>query len=162
MKTKKIALAAGCFWGVQHILDQVPGVKKTRVGYIGGLTDDPTYKDISTGGTGHAEAVEVEYDETEIELEELLDYFWRLHDPTQLNRQGADVGSQYRSAIFYYDDNQRVEAEKSKVAFDLKKVFPNPAVTQIEKAGTFYEGEGYHQKYFDKNGGHICHVLRPE
>lgn len=157
---ERATLAGGCFWGVQHILDRVPGVKNTRVGYIGGTLESPTYRDITTGQTGHAEAVEVEFDPNIISYEKILSYFWRLHDPTQLNRQGVDIGTQYRSAIFYHSEAQRIAAEKSKAEFDKSGVFKTKAVTQITAAGTFYTGEDYHQKYFDNNPGRVCHTLR--
>jgi methionine-S-sulfoxide reductase len=162
MALEKATLAAGCFWGVQHILDEVPGVKGTRCGYIGGHTQAPTYRDICNGDTGHAEAVEVEFDPQQISYGELLKYFWRLHDPTQMNRQGVDVGSQYRSAIFTHSDEQRKVAEKSKAEFDSEQVFNKKAVTQIIPAPEFFAAEDYHQKYFVKHpDNHVCHVLRP-
>ena len=161
MPTSKITLGAGCFWGVQHILDELPGVVATRCGYMGGPEDSANYKAVCSGETGHAEVVEVVFDDSKISLDTLLDYFWRLHDPTQLNRQGVDVGSQYRSVIFYETDQQKDLAEKSKQNFDNKKVFPRPAATQILPAAKFYTAEEYHQKYFQRNGGHVCHVLRP-
>lgn len=160
MTTEKIILAAGCFWGVQHILDEIKGVVATRCGYIGGQTVNPNYRDICTGETGHAEAVEVEFDPHTISLSELLNYFWRLHDPTQVNRQGVDIGTQYRSAIFYFTDEQKRLAEKSKDEFDAAKVFNRKSVTEIRRAPEFFEAEEYHQKYFTRNGGHVCHVLR--
>jgi len=160
-KLETATFAAGCFWGVQHILDRIPGVKSTRVGYTGGHTQDPNYRDVCNGDTGHAEAVEIEFDPSVVSFETLLDYFWRLHDPTQVNRQGPDVGTQYRSAIFYHSPEQKRAAEKSKAAFDASGVFKQKAATQIVQAGEFFDGEEYHQKYFDKNGGHVCHVLRP-
>ena len=161
MKTEKAIFAAGCFWGVQHILDRIEGVVSTRVGYIGGAKSNPTYREVCSGHTGHAEAVEIEFDPSRVSFEALLTYFWRLHDPTQLNQQGPDVGTQYRSAIFYTSIEQKIAAEKSKAEFDAKKVFSKQSVTQIVEAGEFFSGEDYHQKYFDKNGGHICHILRP-
>ncbi len=161
VKTEKATFAAGCFWGVQHILDRISGVVSTRVGYIGGKTTDPTYRDICNGDTGHAEAVEIEYDPAKVSFKELLSYFWRLHDPTQRDRQGVDVGTQYRSGIFYHSDEQKKVAELSNAEFDASKVFSKNAVTEIVAAGLFFSGEDYHQKYFDKNDGHICHVLRP-
>jgi peptide-methionine (S)-S-oxide reductase len=152
--------AAGCFWGVQHIFDQIPGVLKSRVGYMGGHTKDVTYKLLCNGDTGHAEVVQLEFDPNKISYKELLNYFWRLHDPTQFNRQGVDVGTQYRSAIFFHSEKQQQEALESKKAFDDSKVFPKPAVTEITAVSKLFDGEEYHQKYFDKNGGHVCHVLR--
>jgi len=152
----KAMFSGGCFWGVQHLLDTVPGVIYTEVGYTGGHTANPTYKSID----GHAEAVLVVFDPTEITYKELLDYFWRLHDPTTLNRQGPDVGSQYRSAIFYFDEEQHKIALESKKEFDESKIFDTPAVTSIIEAGTFYKAEEYHQDYIDKNPGTYCHAFR--
>jgi peptide-methionine (S)-S-oxide reductase len=158
---QKATFAAGCFWGVQHILDRIPGVISTRVGYIGGKTDNPNYRQVCTGETGHAEAVEIEFDPKIVSYETLLDYFWRLHDPTQKNRQGPDVGTQYRSAVFFHSPEQEKIACQSKDKFDASGVFKAKAATEIIEAGTFFSGEEYHQKYFDHNGGHVCHVLRP-
>lgn len=162
MKNKEIILAAGCFWGVQHILDEIKGVVRTRVGYTGGDTRNPNYRQVCTGETNHAEAVLVEYDPNIIKLDVLLDYFWRLHDPTQFHRQGPDIGSQYRSAIFYYDEDQKEIALASKDKFDASKVFQAKAVTQIQPAKEFFDAEEYHQKYFEKNpDNQVCHILRP-
>jgi len=154
--------AGGCFWGVQHLLDNVTGVVATRAGYTGGTIKDPTYEQVSTGKTAHAEAVEVVFDPKQISYKELLSYFWRLHDPTQVNRQGPDTGTQYRSAIFYHDEEQRRAAEESKKEFDAKKIFNHPAATQIVEAKEFYPAEEYHQEYFDKHPGFVCHALRKE
>jgi peptide methionine sulfoxide reductase msrA/msrB len=152
--------AAGCFWGVEDIFKKVDGVAETTVGYTGGKTENPTYKIVCTGKTGHAEAVQVKYDPDVISYEELLDYFWRLHNPTTKNRQGADVGSQYRSAIFYHNEEQKKAAQKSRDEFDKSGVFKDKAVTEIVQASVFYPAEEYHQDYFEKNGGHVCHTLR--
>lgn len=152
--------AAGCFWGVEDILKKVDGVIETTVGYTGGKTDNPTYKMVCSENTGHAEAVLVKYDPGVISYEELLDYFWRLHDPTTKNRQGADRGSQYRSAIFYHSEDQKNAAYKSKEEFDKSGVFKDKAVTEIMEATNFYPAEDYHQDYFEKNGGRVCHILR--
>lgn len=160
VKTETATFAAGCFWGVQHIFDDIKGVIATRVGYIGGATHNPGYYDVARGTTGHAEAVEVVYDPSIISYEELLGYFWRLHDPTQLNRQGPDVGTQYRSAVFYHSEEQKKTARESMEQFNKSGVFSHPAATTLEKAGTFYPAEEYHQKYYEKNGGRVCHVLR--
>ena len=164
MNVQKATFAAGCFWGVQHILDRIPGVIRTRVGYTGGFnegdTQNVTYEQVCTGKTGHAEAVEIEFDSERVSYAELLDYFWRLHDPTQVDRQGVDVGTQYRSAIFYHTPEQRAEAEASKTRFDASGVFKKKAATVIVAAGPFFEAETYHQKYFDRNNGAVCHVLR--
>lgn len=152
--------AGGCFWGVEHLLRDLPGVFTTTVGYTGGTTQNPTYEKVCTGKTGHAEAVQIVFDPNVISYEKLLSYFWRLHNPTTKNRQGADVGSQYRSAIFYHSDEQRQLAEKSKKDFDASGVFKTKAVTELVPASQFYPAEEYHQDYFLRNGGHVCHILR--
>jgi peptide-methionine (S)-S-oxide reductase len=154
--------AAGCFWGVQDILSNIKGVIKTTVGYMGGKLESPTYQDVRTGKTGHAEVVQVEYDPNVISYDELLSYFWRLHDPTTLNSQGVDFGTQYRSVIFYHNEEQRIAATKSKQELDKSSVFNKKIVTEITPATTFYRAEEYHQDYFKKNGGHVCHILRPK
>lgn len=158
--TETATFAAGCFWGVQSIFDKVPGVIESKVGYTGGKRKDPNYAQVSSGATGHAEAVEVKFDPRVISYKELLNYFWRLHDPTTLNRQGPDMGTQYRSVIFYHNENQKKIAEESKKEFDKSGVFKNKSVTEIVPAQEFYAAEDYHQKYFQKNGGHGCHILR--
>lgn len=153
--------AAGCFWGVEEILRKVEGVIDTTVGYTGGTVSNPAYRDVCTGKTGHAEAVKVVYDPSTVSYETLLDYFFRLHDPTTLNRQGNDKGSQYRSAIFYTNERQRRLAEAKKQAVDKSGKWDNPAVTEIAEAGTFYPAEDYHQDYLQKNpNGYHCHYLR--
>lgn len=151
---------AGCFWGVEHILREVKGVVDTEVGYMGGDMDAPAYEDVMTGATGYAEVVHIQFDEERIAYGGLLGYFWRLHDPTQADRQGVDVGTQYRSVIFYHNDVQRHTAEKSKKAFDASGVFDAPSMTQIVPASTFHPTEDYHQDYSKKNTGYVCHVLR--
>jgi len=148
----KATFGAGCFWHVEDILSKTKGVSSTKVGYIGGHISNPTYEEVCTDKTGHAEAVQVEYDPDEISFEDLLDIFWKNHNPTTLNRQGPDVGIQYRSAIFYHDDIQKDIAEKSKQSLDSSHVFENPIVTQIVPAPIFYDAEKYHQKYFKKHG----------
>ena len=148
----KATFGAGCFWHVEDLLSKTKGVKSTQVGYTGGQLPNPTYEEVCTDRTGHAEAVEVEYDPDEISYNELLDVFWSNHNPTTLNRQGPDVGVQYRSAIFYHNDKQKEIAEKSKQALDKSGKFDNPIVTQIVPAPIFYKAEEYHQKYFKKNG----------
>jgi methionine-S-sulfoxide reductase len=153
--------AAGCFWGVQHILTQIRGVVATKVGYTGGHVKNPTYEMVCTGATGHAESVQVKYDPNEITYKELLGYFWRLHDPTQVNRQGPDIGTQYRSVIFYHSDDQRKAAEESKAEFDRSGVFKKKAATEIKPANTFYDAEEYHQDYMEKHPERACHILRP-
>jgi peptide methionine sulfoxide reductase msrA/msrB len=153
-------LAGGCFWGVEKLLQDIPGVISATSGYTGGTTINPTYEQVSSGKTGHAEAVEVIFDPKIISYKEILDYFWRLHDPTQVDRQGPDIGTNYRSAIFYHSEEQRIIAEQSKKEFDAKKIFQTPAVTEIVPAGPFYPAEDYHQDYYDKNPGLVCHALR--
>ena len=148
----KATFGAGCFWHVEDLLSKTKGVTSTKVGYIGGQLPDPTYEEVCTDKTGHAEAVEVEYDPDEISYGELLDVFWRNHNPTTLNRQGPDVGIQYRSAIFYHNDQQKEVAEKSKQLLDESTQYDNPIVTQIITAPIFYPAEEYHQKYFKKHG----------
>ncbi len=154
-------LAGGCFWGMEEILRQIPGVVKTRVGYIGGRTRQPTYEEVCTGTTAHAEAVEIEFDPSVLSFESLLGYFFRMHDPTTPNRQHNDVGTQYRSAIFYTSDAQRAVAEQVKAATGLSGRFKRPVVTEIVQASEFHSAEEYHQQYLVKNpGGYNCHVLR--
>ncbi len=154
-------LAGGCFWGMEEILRQIPGITKTTVGYSGGKTVNPTYKDICTGETGHAEAIQVEFDPSKLSYEGLLGYFFRMHDPTTLNRQHNDVGTQYRSAIFYLSEAQKKTAETVKMKLDEAKKFRKPITTEITVASKFYSAEAYHQKYLIKNpGGYNCHVLR--
>lgn len=152
----KAIFAAGCFWGAQTYFDQVPGVVSTRVGYIGGRTQNPTYEQVCYEGTGHAEATEVTFDPERVSYETLVRQFFRMHDPTQLNRQGPDVGDQYRSAIFYFDDEQKEIAQKLKD--ELGEKFKKPIVTEITQASEFYEAEEYHQKYTEKTGIGMCHI----
>lgn len=149
--------AAGCFWGVESLFKQVRGVVETTVGYTGGSTANPTYRQVCTGITGHAEAVQIKYDPRVVSYQELLSLFWRMHDPTTPNRQGPDVGTQYRSAIFYHNEAQRIAAEKSKAEFDGSGIYVNKASTQIVPASAFYPAEEYHQDYFEKHGGGGCH-----
>jgi len=145
--------AAGCFWGVEDAFSGIPGVVATRVGYIGGHTDNPSYKDVCGHDSGHAEAVEVTFDPECISFERLLDIFWECHDPTQLNRQGPDMGDQYRSAIFYHSDGQRRLAEASLERLDRSGRLRRRIVTVIAPATTFWEAEAYHQKYHQRHGG---------
>jgi peptide-methionine (S)-S-oxide reductase len=154
----KATFAAGCFWGVEATFRQLAGVSATRVGYIGGQTSNPTYKDVCTDRTGHAEAVEVEYDPTKISYDALLKVFWENHDPTQLNRQGPDWGTQYRSAIFFHDHEQEVEAQASKNSLEQSHRFSKPIVTQIVPAAEFFPAEEYHQQYLEKRGLASCHI----
>jgi methionine-S-sulfoxide reductase len=153
---EKALFAAGCFWGVQYYFDEMPGVTKTTVGYTGGHTENPTYWDVASHGTGHAEAVLIEFDPAKVSYETLLRQFFRMHDPTQLNRQGPDVGDSYRSAIFYFSDAQKAAAEK--VRDELQPNFKKPIVTEITKAGKFYEAEPEHQKFTARTGIGMCHV----
>ncbi len=150
----EIILAAGCFWGVQAAFDNVAGVVNTEVGYTGGITQNPTYREVSSHKTGHAEAVKITYETTQISTDEILDVFFQSHNPTTLNRQGPDIGTQYRSAIFYKTSEQQ-EIALAKIK-EYQPFFKSPIVTQVEKADVFYPAEEYHQKYFEKNGG-VCH-----
>jgi len=149
--------AAGCFWGVEDAFRAVKGVTSTTVGYTGGHTKSPTYKDVCGHATGHAEAVEVEFDPQQVSYQKLLDLFWEIHDPTQLNRQGPDVGSQYRSAIFFHDPEQEAAARASKAALEKSGKFKSAIVTEIAPAPEFYRAEDYHQQYFEKRGVKSCH-----
>ena len=155
---EKAVFAGGCFWGVEALFEKLDGVIEATSGYTGGHTVNPTYRDVCYRDTGHAEAVEVVYDPEKVSYEELCVYFWRLHEPTTLNRQGPDRGSQYRSAIFYLNEEQKSVAEKVKP--EAQKRWKQPIVTEIVPASTFYPAEDYHQDYFRKNGGHGCHYLR--
>lgn len=148
----KATFAAGCFWHVEDLLAKTKGVSSTRVGYAGGKLPNPTYEEVCTDRTGHAEAVQVEFDPDTITYGELLDIFWRNHNPTTRNRQGPDVGSQYRSAIFYHDEAQRDAALKSRQALEMSGAYKDPVVTEIVPAPEFYGAEEYHQKYFEKHG----------
>lgn len=148
-----VTFAAGCFWGVEEAFRQVKGVKSTLVGYTGGTFENPTYEDVCTDRTGHAEAVQIQYDPKEASYEQLLEVFWSIHDPTTRNRQGPDIGSQYRSMISYYTSQQEVLAKKSKEKLEKSGKFKNEIVTEIVSASTFYKAEEYHQKYYQKRGG---------
>ena len=149
---------AGCFWGVEVAFRQVPGVKDALVGYLGGTLPNPTYKDVCTGRTGHAEVVQVQYDPREVSYDRLLEVFWENHDPTTLNRQGPDVGTQYRSAIFYHTPDQKEAAEASKARLEASGKLRRPVVTEITEASTFYPAEDYHQRYLEKRGLASCHI----
>lgn len=150
---EKALFAAGCFWGVEDAFTEVPGVVATRVGYTGGHHTNPTYRDVCSGDTGHAEALEVTFDPAVISYEQLLELFWKCHDPTQLNRQGPDIGDQYRTAIFYFSEAQKQVAEASLATLDSSGRLRRRIVTEIVPAGTFWEAEAYHQKYHQKNSG---------
>jgi peptide-methionine (S)-S-oxide reductase len=151
---KKATFGAGCFWGVEAAFRQIDGVTNTRVGYSGGTLEDPTYEDVCSHGTGHAEVVEVTYDPEKVSYEQLLGVFWGKHDPTQLNRQGWDIGDQYRSVVFFHDEDQRETATRSKAHEQTH--LKAPIVTLIEPAQTFYEAEDYHQQYLEKRGRSSC------
>jgi len=157
MKKETAIFGAGCFWGGQFYFDEVPGVLETEVGYIGGHVDNPSYELVCTHTTGHAEATKIVYDPAKISYTTLLKHFFRMHDPTQLNRQGPDVGDSYRSAIFYLDEGQKAAAQK--MINELNKTqFNGKIVTTLEKAGKFWPAEAYHQKYSQRTGMGICHV----
>ncbi|MBC8018103.1 MAG: peptide-methionine (S)-S-oxide reductase MsrA [Verrucomicrobia bacterium] len=149
---EKATFAAGCFWGVEAAFTAIPGIISTRVGYTGGRMDHPNYHDVCTGVTGHAEAVEVTFDPAIISYDQLLNIFWQCHDPTQLNRQGPDLGTQYRSAIFYHTDAQKLMAEESLARLDRSGRLRRPVVTGIVPVDTFWEAEEHHQKYHQKHG----------
>ncbi|HOP80935.1 MAG TPA: peptide-methionine (S)-S-oxide reductase MsrA [Armatimonadota bacterium] len=154
---EKATFAAGCFWGVEAAFRNVSGVKSTSVGFMGGTTKNPSYKEVCTDKTGHAEVVMVEYDSAEVSYEQLLEVFWNIHDPTQVNRQGVDVGSQYRSAIFYHTPEQKAAAEASKEQLQSSGKFKAPIATEIVSATDYYLAEEYHQQYLEKKGLPSCH-----
>jgi len=157
-KTRKATFAAGCFWGVETAFREVEGVVSTSVGYTGGSTEDPTYEEVCTDRTGHAEAVEVVYDPDVVSYDELLDLFWSIHDPTTKNRQGPDVGSQYRSVIFYHDSEQEAKARARKERLQRSGLYNREIVTEIVPASEFYRAEEYHQRYFEKHGRRGCRL----
>jgi len=156
--TEKATFGAGCFWGVEAAFRQVKGVKATAVGYAGGTTKNPTYKEVCTDATGHAEVVQVEYDPAEVTYDVLLGVFWVSHDPTQLNRQGPDVGAQYRSVIFFHTPEQEAAARESKAALEASGRFRRPIVTEILPAPEFWLAEDYHQQYLEKRGLSHCRI----
>ena len=154
MRIEKAAFGAGCFWHVEETFRKVKGVTKTTVGYMGGSLKNPSYKDVYSHKTGHAEVCLVEYDPEKVSYNELLEVFWKIHNPTQLNRQGLDIGDQYRSVIFYFNEKQKKIALESKD--NEQKKYKNPVVTQIVSAKTFYKAEDYHQRYLEKNKSAVC------
>lgn len=154
--TQTAIFGAGCFWGVQYYFDQVPGVIATTVGYSGGHTKEPTYEEVCTHTTGHAEVVHITFDSTKLSYQTLVRHFFRMHDPTQLNRQGPDIGDSYRSVIFYSDEQQRTTAED--IRDESQALYSQPIVTQIVPAGEYYEAEDYHQKYAQRTGRGMCHI----
>ena len=158
MSEKTASFAAGCFWGVEARFREVPGVADAVSGYMGGHAENPTYKQVCTGDTGHAETVQVTFDDDEVSYATLLDVFFDMHNPTTRNRQGPDVGSQYRSAVFWHDEGQKEAAARKVRELDASGKWPNPVVTEVTEAGTFWRAEEYHQRYFEKHGGGYCHV----
>ena len=155
---EKATFAAGCFWGVEAAFRKIPGVISTAVGYCGGETVEPSYQDVCTGTTGHAEVVQVEFDPTQVGYEKLLAVFWENHNPTTLNRQGPDIGTQYRSAIFFHNAEQEAASRMSKEELDNGNRYSGPVVTEIVPAATFYCAEEYHQQYLEKRGQASCHM----
>jgi peptide-methionine (S)-S-oxide reductase len=149
---------AGCFWGVEAAFRRVPGVLEVISGYSGGSTQNPRYRDVCTDTTGHAEVVQVTFDPAQVSYEQLLDVFWKIHDPSQVNRQGPDFGTQYRTAIFFHSPEQEAIAKKSKQALDASGKFGRPIATEITAAGPFWPAEEYHQRYLEKHGGINCHI----
>ena len=161
MTTQKATLAGGCFWGVEELLRKLPGVVNTEVGYTGGTLEKPRYEDVKGGRTGHAESIEIEFDPSKISYDTILDHFFSLHDPTTSNRQGNDVGSQYRSVIFYHDDQQREAAQRAIVR--AQEHWPKPIVTEVVPASAFWRAEEYHQDYLQRlPRGYTCHYVRYE
>ncbi len=158
MSEKTASFAAGCFWGVEARFRDVPGVLDAVSGYMGGHTENPSYRQVCSGDTGHAEAVQVTFDDEQVSYEQLLDVFFAMHNPTTLNRQGPDVGSQYRSVVFWHDPEQRERAREKIGQLDASGKWPGPIVTQVVPANRFWRAEEYHQRYFEKNGGGYCHL----
>jgi len=158
MAIEKATFGAGCFWGVEAAFRQLHGVKATATGYAGGTKDRPTYQEVCSGDTHHAEVVQVEFDPAEISYQTLLDTFWNEHDPTQVNRQGPDIGEQYRSVIFYHSPEQKAAAEASKEALEKSRKYSRPIATKIEAAPTFWKAEDYHQQYLEKRGMSSCKI----
>ena len=158
MATEKATFAAGCFWGVEAAYRQIKGVVSTAVGFEGGKTENPSYRDVCTDRTGHAEVVEVEFDPGRVSYEQLLQVFWDNHNPTTLNRQGPDIGTQYRSGILYHSPEQQAAAQASKEQLQASGKYKKPIVTEIVPAATFYKAEDYHQQYLEKRGLSSCHI----
>ncbi|MGK2925252.1 MAG: peptide-methionine (S)-S-oxide reductase MsrA [Lysobacterales bacterium] len=158
MSEQTASFAAGCFWGVEARFRELPGVLDAVSGYMGGQLANPSYKQVCTGNTGHAETVQVTFDDSAVAYEDLLDLFFAMHNPTTLNRQGPDFGSQYRSVAFWHDAGQRAAVERKIQELDASGKWSSPVVTQIVEAGTFWRAEEYHQRYFEKNGGAHCHI----
>jgi len=158
MKIETATFGAGCFWGVEESFRTLEGVQETRVGYAGGKTENPTYEDVCGHKTGHAEVVEIKYDSEKISYKELLEKFFSIHDPSQVNRQGPDIGDQYRSVIFTHSREQEKEARNMIEEISQKGLHSDPIATQVQEAPTFYEAEEYHQKYILKKGGGACHI----
>jgi peptide-methionine (S)-S-oxide reductase len=161
-KTETAILAGGCFWGMEDLIRKLPGVVETQVGYTGGRTKNATYKEVKTGSTGHAEAIRITYDPSKTSYRALLEFFFQIHDPTTLDRQGNDIGSQYRSAIFYLGDAQKAEAEKIIREIDASRKWPGKVATEIVPAGEWWDAEEFHQDYLEKYpDGYTCHFIRP-
>lgn len=158
MSTAKASFAAGCFWGVEARFREIPGVLDAAVGYMGGDTPDPTYKMVCTGTTGHAEVVNLEFDDSQVSFEELLTHFFEMHNPTTLNRQGPDRGTQYRSAVFWHNEDQAKAARTKIATLNASGKLGSPIVTEVAPAKEFWRAEEYHQRYLEKNGGGFCHV----
>ena len=156
--TEKATFGAGCFWGVEAAFREIPGVIDATSGYMGGTLDNPTYQDVCTDRTGHAEVVQVEFDPAKVSYEQLLEAFFKLHDPTQVNRQGPDFGKQYRSAIFYHSPEQEAVARATKERLQKSGQFSKPIATEITPAATFWRAEDYHQRYLEKRGLRHCHI----
>jgi len=155
---EKATFGAGCFWGVEAAFRKINGVLNTTVGYMGGNLENPTYEEVCTDKTGHVEVVQVNYDPSKVTYDELLEIFWNVHNPTQLNRQGPDIGSQYKSVIFYHNNQQKKIAENSKQKLENSSKYKNPIVTEITEVKKFYHAEEYHQQYIEKKGASSCHL----
>jgi methionine-S-sulfoxide reductase len=161
MKKERATLAGGCFWGMEEIIQKMPGVIETTVGYTGGLTENPTYPQVKTGETGHAEAIDIIFDSEKLRFSDLLDLFFKMHDPTSKNRQGNDIGTQYRSAIFFHDESQKTQAFEAIKRAEASSRWKKAIMTEVVSAQKFYSAEEYHQDYLLKNpGGYSCHYIR--